>query len=117
MQKKVTVKKEVTETRTYCDCCGKEFHWGVCANMLHSCKTCSNIMCDDCRRDYPIENDESLWHDAYDETPHICKDCAKTIGPFAKRLNDLWDDYLEGKKKIKEEFDEVRKNNEKNSEM
>lgn len=109
-QKTVKVKKEVTETHTYCDCCGKEFHWGVCADQLHSCKTCDNIMCDECRRKYPIEDDTSLWYNAYDEIPHICKDCAKIIEPYAKQINELWDNYLKKKYQVQKEFNERRKN-------
>ena len=108
MEKIIKTTKEVEETHTYCDCCGKEFHWGICANSLHSCKMCTNVMCDDCRKDYPIDNEVTSWYDAYDENPYICKTCADMIVPFAEQFNNLWEKYLEDKDKIKQDFRKVR---------
>lgn len=109
MEKIIKTTKDIEETHHYCDCCGKEIQMGYGAIERHSCKMCDNIMCDDCRKNYPIENEVTRWYEAYDETPYICKDCDDIIKPFAERLNDLWEEYLKKKDKIIKEFQSKRK--------
>ena len=108
MEKIIKKTKTIEETHTYCDCCGKEFHWGVCASSLHSCKMCENIMCDDCREELQIDNDETLWHNGFDESQYICKVCAKIIKPHAEKFNDIWEKYLIEKRNLKEDWKKER---------
>jgi len=109
MRKQIKIKKEATVNKFYCDCCGKEFHWGICANQFHSCWVCGNEMCDDCRRQSPVDNDQDCWHRAHDEERFICKDCEKTFSPYAKKMNQLWNTYLEEKDKVLKQYREFRK--------
>lgn len=104
MRKTIKITKTIEEEQYFCDCCGKEFHWGCCSGHMNQCWICKNMMCSDCMRKSPVYNDEDLWHEAYGTNRHICKDCEKIIKPFADKLNDLWENYGNEKRKLIAEF-------------
>ena len=107
---KVTMTKmeEVEEDKYYCDCCKEEFHWGCSSLNMNTCWVCKNMICDKCRRESLLENDTDLWHDAYGTKRYICKDCEKSTNPYINELNDIWEEYLEQKRKIIKSMREMR---------
>jgi len=102
MRKTTKITKTIEEEKYFCDCCGKEFHWS--SGDMNQCWVCKNMMCSDCRRKSPVDNDTDLWHEAYGSDRHICKDCEKVIKPFADNLNELWKTYQQQKVVITKEM-------------
>lgn len=109
MRKTIKTTKTIEEEQYLCDCCGKEFHWGCCSGDMNQCWVCKNMMCDDCRRKSPVDNDTDLWHEAWGTDRYICKDCEKVIKPFADKLNELWETYQQQKSDITKDMRLVRR--------